>query len=83
MLLFYYCSIIIILLEGNIPGVGELMLASFPADNRFHATVSPSNAWYRNKISAITMVNVCARWMGEKYDGVRVCWNPNKHILYL
>lgn len=23
------------------------------------------------------------RWIGEKYDGIRSVWNPNKHQLYL
>eukprot|EP00026_Physarum_polycephalum_P000368 Phypoly_transcript_00368.p1 GENE.Phypoly_transcript_00368~~Phypoly_transcript_00368.p1 ORF type:complete len:1106 (+),score=136.69 Phypoly_transcript_00368:1680-4997(+) len=42
-----------------VPGVGELMLASFPEMGEFQRSVSNSNPW----------------WMGEKYDGVRFCWN--------
>lgn len=22
------------------------------------------------------------RWMGEKFDGVRACWNPNTRFMY-
>lgn len=23
------------------------------------------------------------RWLGEKYDGLRCCWNPNEKVVYL
>lgn len=23
------------------------------------------------------------RWVGEKYDGIRCCWHPERQILYL
>lgn len=48
---------------GDIPGVGELMLASFPDDIKNSTKVQ----W----------------WMGEKYDGIRVCWNSNESRLYM
>eukprot|EP00026_Physarum_polycephalum_P001892 Phypoly_transcript_01895.p1 GENE.Phypoly_transcript_01895~~Phypoly_transcript_01895.p1 ORF type:complete len:897 (+),score=113.58 Phypoly_transcript_01895:334-3024(+) len=49
-----------------VPNVGELMLASFPLDPRFRSSLSEDNSW----------------WMGEKYDGVRVCWNSTREKLY-
>eukprot|EP00026_Physarum_polycephalum_P001003 Phypoly_transcript_01004.p1 GENE.Phypoly_transcript_01004~~Phypoly_transcript_01004.p1 ORF type:complete len:1224 (-),score=188.92 Phypoly_transcript_01004:75-3746(-) len=51
---------------GSVPDVGELMLASFPQSLQFKATISPKKAW----------------WMGEKYDGIRACWNPKRKTLY-
>src|SRR3978361_259858 len=27
--------------------------------------------------------NTNNRWMGEKYDGIRCCWNSTHHVLYL
>eukprot|EP00026_Physarum_polycephalum_P001474 Phypoly_transcript_01476.p1 GENE.Phypoly_transcript_01476~~Phypoly_transcript_01476.p1 ORF type:complete len:889 (+),score=81.31 Phypoly_transcript_01476:156-2669(+) len=52
--------------DNLIPGVGELMLASFPLHPKFNMGISPENAW----------------WMGEKYDGIRCCWNPQTRKLY-
>jgi hypothetical protein len=23
------------------------------------------------------------RWLGEKYDGIRCCWSPDKKVMYL
>eukprot|EP00026_Physarum_polycephalum_P002518 Phypoly_transcript_02525.p1 GENE.Phypoly_transcript_02525~~Phypoly_transcript_02525.p1 ORF type:complete len:833 (+),score=92.99 Phypoly_transcript_02525:54-2552(+) len=52
---------------SGIPGVGELMLASFPMTLRFtEETLSNSSTW----------------WTGEKYDGIRCCWNSSDKILY-
>eukprot|EP00026_Physarum_polycephalum_P002735 Phypoly_transcript_02743.p1 GENE.Phypoly_transcript_02743~~Phypoly_transcript_02743.p1 ORF type:complete len:836 (+),score=105.65 Phypoly_transcript_02743:77-2584(+) len=51
--------------SGEIPGVGELMVASFPEDEIFNKALV-SNTW----------------WIGEKYDGVRFCWNPNLRTVY-
>lgn len=52
---------------GNIPDVGALMLASFPPLNStFVDSISLDDVW----------------WYGEKYDGVRSCWNPLKKKLY-
>eukprot|EP00026_Physarum_polycephalum_P001930 Phypoly_transcript_01933.p1 GENE.Phypoly_transcript_01933~~Phypoly_transcript_01933.p1 ORF type:complete len:924 (+),score=109.23 Phypoly_transcript_01933:169-2940(+) len=48
----------------GVPGVGELMLASFT--NHFPATISQEHPW----------------WVGEKYDGTRICWSPQKRTLY-
>lgn len=33
----------------------------------FSYSISPDNPW----------------WLGEKYDGIRCCWNPNSRTLYL
>lgn len=30
---------------GNVPNVGELMLASFPHSATFHQTIAPKNSW--------------------------------------
>eukprot|EP00026_Physarum_polycephalum_P000399 Phypoly_transcript_00400.p1 GENE.Phypoly_transcript_00400~~Phypoly_transcript_00400.p1 ORF type:complete len:1105 (+),score=129.94 Phypoly_transcript_00400:31-3345(+) len=53
--------------SGHVPDIGELMLASFPP---YLAPVSESisqdDPW----------------WMGEKYDGIRACWNPGKKLLF-
>lgn len=43
------------------------MLASFPSAMLFSESISPSNAW----------------WMGEKYDGIRICWHADRNELYL
>eukprot|EP00026_Physarum_polycephalum_P001049 Phypoly_transcript_01050.p1 GENE.Phypoly_transcript_01050~~Phypoly_transcript_01050.p1 ORF type:complete len:906 (+),score=142.25 Phypoly_transcript_01050:476-3193(+) len=53
-------------LRGGVPDVGELMNASFPADGKLVDYVSAGNSW----------------WMGEKYDGVRICWNADRQIIY-
>eukprot|EP00026_Physarum_polycephalum_P015495 Phypoly_transcript_16194.p1 GENE.Phypoly_transcript_16194~~Phypoly_transcript_16194.p1 ORF type:complete len:226 (+),score=10.75 Phypoly_transcript_16194:114-791(+) len=49
-----------------IPHVGELMLASFPSEGILFREWGYSDKW----------------WMGEKYDGVRVCWNSKENKLY-
>eukprot|EP00026_Physarum_polycephalum_P001151 Phypoly_transcript_01152.p1 GENE.Phypoly_transcript_01152~~Phypoly_transcript_01152.p1 ORF type:complete len:1060 (-),score=94.29 Phypoly_transcript_01152:294-3473(-) len=46
----------------DLPGIKELMLASFVVDNNF----INQNTW----------------WMGEKYDGIRCCWNPDLCNVY-
>jgi hypothetical protein len=66
------------------------MLASFAVDHQnFSNSVSHSN-WYDmererrgegKRLRAFTLIQI--RWMGEKYDGVRCCWNPEVHLLYL
>eukprot|EP00026_Physarum_polycephalum_P001933 Phypoly_transcript_01936.p1 GENE.Phypoly_transcript_01936~~Phypoly_transcript_01936.p1 ORF type:complete len:910 (+),score=132.37 Phypoly_transcript_01936:109-2838(+) len=48
-----------------IPDVGEVMLASFPSLQNFAKTITPQNTW----------------WMGEKYDGVRACWNGYRKLM--
>eukprot|EP00026_Physarum_polycephalum_P003709 Phypoly_transcript_03723.p1 GENE.Phypoly_transcript_03723~~Phypoly_transcript_03723.p1 ORF type:complete len:701 (+),score=48.32 Phypoly_transcript_03723:95-2104(+) len=45
----------------GVPGVGELMVASFPRVSQF---------------------SIIGWWISEKYDGVRVCWNGSKRMLY-
>eukprot|EP00026_Physarum_polycephalum_P000339 Phypoly_transcript_00339.p1 GENE.Phypoly_transcript_00339~~Phypoly_transcript_00339.p1 ORF type:complete len:1688 (+),score=210.60 Phypoly_transcript_00339:78-5141(+) len=47
--------------QGFVPGVGELMYASFPPSE-----FGLKSAW----------------WLGEKYDGIRTCWNPIDRVLY-
>eukprot|EP00026_Physarum_polycephalum_P001950 Phypoly_transcript_01954.p1 GENE.Phypoly_transcript_01954~~Phypoly_transcript_01954.p1 ORF type:complete len:900 (+),score=97.26 Phypoly_transcript_01954:131-2830(+) len=47
----------------NVPDVGTLMLASFPA-------------------SSNVFINTDFWWIGEKYDGMRCCWNPTKRVVY-
>eukprot|EP00026_Physarum_polycephalum_P001864 Phypoly_transcript_01867.p1 GENE.Phypoly_transcript_01867~~Phypoly_transcript_01867.p1 ORF type:complete len:897 (+),score=81.10 Phypoly_transcript_01867:37-2727(+) len=46
--------------------VGELMIPCFPMDANFVNTITIDNSW----------------WIGEKYDGIRVCWNPVRKLLY-
>eukprot|EP00026_Physarum_polycephalum_P002272 Phypoly_transcript_02278.p1 GENE.Phypoly_transcript_02278~~Phypoly_transcript_02278.p1 ORF type:complete len:919 (+),score=129.98 Phypoly_transcript_02278:81-2837(+) len=51
----------------RVPGVGELMSPSFSTSlDEFSENISPLNPW----------------WLGEKYDGIRACWNPSDKILY-
>eukprot|EP00026_Physarum_polycephalum_P003023 Phypoly_transcript_03032.p1 GENE.Phypoly_transcript_03032~~Phypoly_transcript_03032.p1 ORF type:complete len:830 (+),score=97.20 Phypoly_transcript_03032:47-2536(+) len=52
----------------GVPGIGELMIASFPerSNTKFKIAVSPSRSW----------------WMGEKYDGIRFCWHSAESALY-
>eukprot|EP00026_Physarum_polycephalum_P002214 Phypoly_transcript_02219.p1 GENE.Phypoly_transcript_02219~~Phypoly_transcript_02219.p1 ORF type:complete len:905 (+),score=113.90 Phypoly_transcript_02219:198-2912(+) len=50
----------------GVPGIGELMLASFPSNKLFSSSLSFCNPW----------------WIGEKYDGVRCCWHPHLHVAY-
>eukprot|EP00026_Physarum_polycephalum_P003272 Phypoly_transcript_03282.p1 GENE.Phypoly_transcript_03282~~Phypoly_transcript_03282.p1 ORF type:complete len:817 (+),score=97.02 Phypoly_transcript_03282:362-2452(+) len=52
--------------EVGIPGVGDLMLATFPMDTSFNLSVSLDDPW----------------WVGEKYDGIRCCWNPRRNAVY-
>eukprot|EP00026_Physarum_polycephalum_P004563 Phypoly_transcript_04585.p1 GENE.Phypoly_transcript_04585~~Phypoly_transcript_04585.p1 ORF type:complete len:613 (+),score=60.02 Phypoly_transcript_04585:74-1840(+) len=48
----------------KIPGIGELMQASYARNNDI-LNIEPSS-W----------------WMGEKFDGVRFCWNASVRELY-
>eukprot|EP00026_Physarum_polycephalum_P001243 Phypoly_transcript_01244.p1 GENE.Phypoly_transcript_01244~~Phypoly_transcript_01244.p1 ORF type:complete len:1086 (+),score=113.52 Phypoly_transcript_01244:74-3331(+) len=50
----------------SVPGVGELMRASHPTSVYFTGTISPEHPW----------------WLGEKYDGIRCCWNPETKQFY-
>eukprot|EP00026_Physarum_polycephalum_P001919 Phypoly_transcript_01922.p1 GENE.Phypoly_transcript_01922~~Phypoly_transcript_01922.p1 ORF type:complete len:959 (+),score=104.66 Phypoly_transcript_01922:166-3042(+) len=52
-------------IEDIVPGVGELMYASFPPAVSLSITLQPRE-W----------------WIGEKYDGLRACWNPADRSLY-
>eukprot|EP00026_Physarum_polycephalum_P001339 Phypoly_transcript_01340.p1 GENE.Phypoly_transcript_01340~~Phypoly_transcript_01340.p1 ORF type:complete len:1070 (+),score=142.73 Phypoly_transcript_01340:227-3436(+) len=51
---------------GKIPDVGELMLASFPVSVQFGSSISFESFW----------------WMGEKYDGIRFCWNSRRNTVF-
>lgn len=50
-----------------IPDVGELMYASFPTSPINELLASNESPW----------------WIGEKYDGIRSCWNAAKKKLYV
>eukprot|EP00026_Physarum_polycephalum_P001147 Phypoly_transcript_01148.p1 GENE.Phypoly_transcript_01148~~Phypoly_transcript_01148.p1 ORF type:complete len:746 (+),score=87.76 Phypoly_transcript_01148:82-2319(+) len=52
--------------EKEIPGIGQLMLASLPEISNKEFLRSVTNQW----------------WMGEKYDGVRCSWNHIDKSLY-
>ena len=58
------------------------MLASFPTDTQFSLSIS-HNAWFVLVNSVEYSTYVCCRWVGEKYDGIRCCWNPSQRIVYL
>jgi hypothetical protein len=38
-------GIITLILVSGVPGVGELMVASFPVSVKFHRTIRPDNPW--------------------------------------
>ena len=84
MILNVHHTKLLIIYKDILPGVGELMLASFPRDsNTFHCT---SNPWYLFSSSltlASSSIKQVCRWVGEKYDGMRACWNPLLKVLYL
>lgn len=65
----------------GIPDIGELMLASFPTSINFIDEMSVRNAWYWCLL--IAGFYPAFRWLGEKYDGVRLCWHPIQQKLYL
>eukprot|EP00026_Physarum_polycephalum_P001944 Phypoly_transcript_01947.p1 GENE.Phypoly_transcript_01947~~Phypoly_transcript_01947.p1 ORF type:complete len:919 (+),score=98.36 Phypoly_transcript_01947:138-2894(+) len=51
----------------EVPDVGELMLASFPTTRAQQKSISADHLFW---------------WMGEKYDGIRCCWNPGAPALF-
>eukprot|EP00026_Physarum_polycephalum_P002904 Phypoly_transcript_02913.p1 GENE.Phypoly_transcript_02913~~Phypoly_transcript_02913.p1 ORF type:complete len:747 (+),score=87.92 Phypoly_transcript_02913:75-2315(+) len=53
-------------LNRFIPHIGALMLASFPVTLKLDETLSSETPW----------------WLGEKYDGVRFCWNTRDRKIY-
>ena len=68
---------------GMIPGVGSMMLASFPSHT--FSTQTLYNLWYALRAAREYMhasVTHLLRWMGEKYDGIRFCWNPDIYVMY-
>lgn len=73
--------IIVFIPDPSIPGVGELMLASFPSTTNFEDTIAPKTPWYYHKVLSILIFT--ARWIGEKYDGIRFCWNPEEQEMYI
>ena len=67
---------------GGVPDVGGLMLASFPSDPNFGSSVS-SRTWcvFNNLVTPESLLIYSFRWMGEKYDGVRLCWNASRNSM--
>lgn len=61
--------------DNNVPGIGEVMLASFPESAQF----DPKD-WY-NSIQIMWNLTL-NRWISEKYDGVRASWNPETQLLH-
>ena len=74
--------------------MGELMLATFLQLHNVPARALEK--WYGNQFkwyktcyhidethADCSMVTYLIRWMGEKWDGIRVCWHPCSHALYL
>jgi uncharacterized protein YqgC (DUF456 family) len=57
-----------------VPGVGELMLASFPTYSEQIANKS-WYIYYEIILSFLRLIYINNRWASEKYDGVRACWN--------
>lgn len=58
------------------------MYASFPLQAEEDIDFeSPDNQWYDFNIHF--QANINQRWLGEKYDGIRACWNISTQILYL
>lgn len=70
------------LIVNIVPDIGEMMLASFAMSTQFDG-----ENWYAFvrffDFIIIFVLLTWQRWMGEKYDGVRACWNPLVHKLYL
>lgn len=52
--------------NSYIPDVGKLMLSSFTSTPDIGNTITSKNFW----------------WVGEKYDGLRICWHPYHNTLY-
>ena len=69
------------------------MLASFPSAT-VSCNVSPDSPWYPLRLPLHLplrfpplfllhkSVLIKNRWLGEKYDGIRVCWHPDHQKLY-
>ncbi len=68
--------------EG-VPDIGELMLTSFPHSNFFQYDFI-ANSWYcfNLVLPRYFLSFFLLRWIGEKYDGIRICWNSGKKELY-
>lgn len=57
------------------------MLASFPVDSKFNEQMA-NTTWYDFMNCYGTLMLIVLRWLGEKYDGVRLCWNPKRDTMY-
>ena len=59
------------------------MLASFPTSVEFNKSISTLKTWYHTvKYLCNFLFFDVRRWLGEIYDGVRVCWNSDEKQLY-
>ena len=63
--------------DPDIPGIGELMLASFINSNTVFDNWCDEFVWN----TAFTFFSY--RWMGEKFDGIRAFWNFSAFMLYV
>eukprot|EP00026_Physarum_polycephalum_P002361 Phypoly_transcript_02367.p1 GENE.Phypoly_transcript_02367~~Phypoly_transcript_02367.p1 ORF type:complete len:559 (+),score=39.39 Phypoly_transcript_02367:620-2296(+) len=67
---------------SSVPGVGELMSASYPA------FLGDSTTNHLPPIDLLDPLNVLGIpvtnpwWLGEKYDGIRACWNMIAQVLF-
>jgi hypothetical protein len=59
------------------------MLASFP-HVEFSSQLSTENSWYLFCSFPFFFSSSfdIKRWLGEKYDGIRACWDPRTKQLY-
>lgn len=64
-------------LVPEIPDVGQLMLAAFIPSSKYDI-----KNWYFFFCFLFLLFRFFYRWMGEKYDGMRLCWHPDRKILY-
>lgn len=122
----YWTIIIFPKTASTIPGVGEMMLASFPATQfnlltysgswySFNSFTSPSSPpppasplrplpdflTYSGSCYCLKLFTLLSsltppppppslyipklifdRWIGEKYDGIRFCWNSIQRVVY-
>ncbi len=78
--LYFFLYVNGIIVEG-VPGIGELMLASFPPKKFF--LNFDAKSWYPHTLLTISQHLIpYVRWIGEKYDGIRVCWVKTRKELY-
>jgi hypothetical protein len=55
-----------------------------PSDpDTFSRAVLITHPWYLFFVSFyLIMLTIIVRWLGEKYDGIRACWNIVEKVLY-